>query len=350
MEYKVAGLMSGTSGDGLDVALCSFSCHEGIWNFQIRYAVTVPFPDDIRMMIFDAHRVQGADLIKYDIAFGAWCGNMARKICREQQFEPLLVASHGHTVFHAPEKGLTLQIGHGGTLASQCGFPVVYDFRSADVAKGGQGAPLVPVGDHLLFPGFSACLNIGGIANISFEKDHSRVAYDVVPVNMVLNALSRRVQLPFDAGGSVAASGALIPELLEKLNNLPYFSQPLPKSLAREWVEKEVFPLLKADYPVGDLLHTYSVHAAQQIAGTVNNQSVTNVLITGGGAYNTFLINQISLLTDTKLILPDPEVIEFKEAMVFAFLGLLRWLGEINIYKTVTGATDDHCAGSVVLP
>jgi len=343
-------LMSGTSGDGLDVALCSFSCDKGNWSSQIRFAVTVPFPEDIRLKLTEAHRVPGADLIKSDIAFGAWCGDQVRKLCLRHHFVPVLVASHGHTVFHKPEEGLTLQIGHGGALACRCGFPVVYDFRTADVAMGGQGAPLVPVGDHLLFSGFSACLNIGGIANVSFVRDTSRVAFDVVPVNMVLNALSGRIQRPYDAEGSVAASGSLIPELLVKLNNLPYYNQPMPKSLAREWVEAEVMPLLDDHFPVSDLLHTYTVHAAQQIAGSLEDQPGATVLITGGGAYNRFLIDQVSRLTRAKLILPDPEIIEFKEALVFAFLGLLRWRGEINVYKTVTGATVDHCAGSVVLP
>jgi anhydro-N-acetylmuramic acid kinase len=350
MEYKAVGLMSGTSGDGLDVALCRFGLEKGKWHYLIDFATTIPFPEDISQLLSNAHRLPGKELVRCDATFGAWCGEVVRMICRQQNFIPVFIASHGHTIFHEPKEGVCLQIGHAGNLAFQAGYPVVNDFRSADIAMGGEGAPLVPMGDHLLFPEFDYCLNIGGIANISFMKENHRVAWDIVPVNMVLNRLAQKLNLPFDHHGLLAASGSLIPDLLSSLDNIPFYHAPFPKSLAREWVEREIFPLLDRSDSVPDLLYTYTLHAARKISEAIQGERNKKVLVTGGGAWNRYLLQQLSSRTESEIVLPEKSIIDFKESMIFAFLGLLRWLEINNVLKSVTGASADHCAGSVTLP
>jgi anhydro-N-acetylmuramic acid kinase len=274
-----------------------------------------------------------------------------RQFIEKNQIEATLIASHGHTVFHHPEKGLTVQIGHGAMLAKAAGLPVVNDFRILDIAYGGQGAPLVPAGDKLLFSDYRYCMNLGGFANISFDLNDRRIAFDICPVNIVLNELASRKGKPYDDRGAFARAGKLDLHLFDELNDLPYYKLLPPKSLGREWVEAFIFPLFeKHKLTVEDLLHTYSEHIAYQINKAASGIAAEKILVTGGGAYNQFLIERIAYFTHHQLIIPHTDIIEYKEALIFAFLGLLRKLGKKNILGSATGASKNLCSGSIHLP
>ncbi|MBY0427448.1 MAG: anhydro-N-acetylmuramic acid kinase, partial [Cytophagales bacterium] len=294
-KIRVLGLMSGTSLDGLDLALCDFECVEGNWKFQIMHAETIEYPKEWIERLLSMPSATAAKFAETDHQLGQWFGMEAKKFCDRSNIFPDFVSSHGHTIFHQPHLGFTSQIGHGAGIYAQTGWPVVYDFRSVDVAFGGQGAPLVPVGDQLLFSQYSFCLNLGGIANISFGWNSQRYAFDICPVNQVLNSLSSKLGHPFDKNGDLARQGLADKNLLNKLNSLEFYTQPYPKSLGREWVEHTIFPLLsESNLTIKDLLATFTEHVAIQIAKVANESPVNSpqkrILVTGGGTFNQFLI------------------------------------------------------------
>jgi anhydro-N-acetylmuramic acid kinase len=286
-----------------------------------------------------------------DLELGAFIGEAIRDFIGEYGLSPGFIASHGHTVFHDPAAGITLQIGNGEEIAGKCGIMVVNDFRSQDVGFGGQGAPLVPVGDRLLFGQYDACLNLGGIANISYEENGRRMAFDICPANMVLNMLAGRAGKAYDDRGMMAKRGSVITELLEELESLPYYAKKGARSLGREWVEGAVFPLIGkyGNYSIPDLLATFTEHIAKR-TGTAYSQHGKKMLVTGGGAHNDQLVSRIRHHSAAGIILPDPLIIDYKEALVFAFLGLLRIKGINNVLASVTGAPHDHCAGRIHHP
>ena len=256
------------------------------------------------------------------------------------------VCSHGHTILHQPEKGITLQIGNLPILATLLNKTVVCDFRKQDVALGGEGAPLVPIGDQLLFSEFDYCLNLGGFANVSTQKENRRIAYDICPVNIVLNPLAEQLGVPYDDGGKFAKQGNMLPQLLEKLNRLPFYKQNYPKSLGLEWVLKNVFPLLDTNrYKTQDLLRTFTEHSAIQLATNFTQNS--SVLVTGGGAYNTYLIERVKAHKTVHFIHPDDTLINYKEALIFGLLGVLKLRDDVNCLASVTGAQHDHSSGVV---
>jgi anhydro-N-acetylmuramic acid kinase len=264
------------------------------------------------------------------------------------------VASHGHTIFHQPERGFTLQIGQGSVLAAETGLKVICNFRNQDVALGGQGAPLVPIGDELLFANYGFCLNLGGFANISYRQGNIRKAYDICPANIVLNHYTRQAGFEYDDGGRMASEGKVHGELLHELNELPFYAMDHPKSLGYEFVVDTVLPIIeKFNLDLKDILKTYSEHAAMQISEVLNKSireeqmETANVLVTGGGAFNDFLISRIEFHSQAEIVIPNREIIEFKEALIFAFLGLLKQQGEVNCLKSVTGARKDHSSGVV---
>jgi anhydro-N-acetylmuramic acid kinase len=344
-KFRVLGLMSGTSLDGLDMASCAFSRHGKKWSFTIEEANTVKYTAAIRRRLLAAETAGAAGLAETDAWFGNWMGIQARQFIESHKLKPELLASHGHTIFHQPEKGFTLQIGSGAHLAAASGLTTVCDFRSGDIALGGQGAPLVPIGDELLFGDFTQCLNLGGIANISYNQKGKRIAFDICPVNLVLNFLSGKLNKPYDKGGRLASGGKLIPGLLKQLNTAPFFHTAGPKSLGKEWVIAEVLPVLEArKEPVADLLHTYCHHIATQIAAH-SLPGAKNMLVTGGGAYNTFLLDCMQEAWKGKLVVPDDITIQFREALIFAFLGLLRFQEKVNCLRSVTGASRDSSGG-----
>lgn len=346
-SYKVLGLMSGTSLDGLDLALCEFDYKSDTgWTFRISHAETIAYTMEWKQALSGAHLLNGQSLLQLDRRYGSYLGTEAKRFLIEHQCDCDFISSHGHTVFHQPEKGFTFQIGHGSALAAQSGKTVVCDFRSEDVALGGQGAPLVPVGDKLLFGNFQSCLNIGGIANISFDENQTRRAFDICPANLVFNFLAEKKELPYDKDGKIAESGKINQDILKQLNQLEFYSLTGARSLGREWIETEFLPKI-SHLTIEDAMATALEHVAQKIAEVVNDKGLKSVLLSGGGAYNTYLIKQISTKTEAQLILPEKTIIEFKEALVFAFLGVLRMRNEINIYSSVTGAIRDSCGGSV---
>jgi anhydro-N-acetylmuramic acid kinase len=348
--HTVVGLMSGTSLDGVDLVCCNFTCHDR-WEFEIIASSCIPYPVSWKKQLMDAFHLTSEQLKPVDVAYGEYLGSLLNQFILDFQLNLQLIASHGHTIFHKPDEGFTLQIGNGQTIAKTTGIMVVNNFRQADIEKGGQGAPLVPVGDRLLFGDYGICLNIGGIANISFEKDYQRLAFDVCPANQVLNKLANEAGLSFDGNGILARNGRLNLPLLEALNRLPYYISPYPKSLGREWVDDVFMPVInKFDDLLINKLNTACVHIASQIAEATNNIPKTKMLVTGGGAHNGFLMNCIRKLTHHEIIIPDERLIDFKESVVFALLGLLRVLGQVNCYASVTGANEDSSTGDIYLP
>jgi len=352
-EYKVIGAMSGTSLDGLDLAYCHFTYHEQKWNYKIIAAETVEYESEWKNRLFKAPDISTVDLAALDFEFGRFIGkNVTNFIGLYELENPDFIASHGHTVFHQPEKGFTLQIGSGAAIAAASGITSICDFRSTDVALGGQGAPLVPVGDELLFGEYDFCLNLGGFANISFLYDVKRYAYDVCAVNTLLNYLAAKKGLSFDKNGELGKRGKQNETLLEKLNSLPYFLQNSPKSLGREWLEEEVLPLFEnSGISIEDQIRTAYKHIALQIISAMMPRDFKKIkaLVTGGGAYNSYLTDLLRKLSTDEFYIPDKQIIDFKEALIFAFLGVLRWRNEVNCLASVTGAKHDSVGGCVYL-
>ncbi|UII28678.1 anhydro-N-acetylmuramic acid kinase [Fulvivirga maritima] len=347
-EFKVIGLMSGTSLDGLDIAYCHFT-KDSAWSFSLEKATMVKYPEKILKTLVGSTQLSAVELQELDHSLGEYIGSVVKDFIDAESLKVDFIASHGHTVFHQPDKNFTTQIGNGNDISAVTQLPVIYDFRSMDVALGGQGAPLVPIGDKLLFHDYEYCLNLGGIANISFEKQGKRIAFDISPCNMILNYLANKLDLEYDDRGKLAEEGMLIPELLEKFNVLNYYTQPWPKSLGYEWVEKEFFPFLDSpSYAIKDLMRTCVEHTAIQIVNVIKDSGGSGkILITGGGAFNDFLISRMRDLIGSNhtLLVPGATLVSFKEAVVFAFLGVLNVNGENNCLASVTGASSDSCGG-----
>ena len=340
------GLMSGSSLDGLDIALVRFHEKDDKYGFQILAAETLPYPEYWTQQLSEAFHKQPEDLVQLDNEYGRYLGEQVLSFAQKHNVQPDFVASHGHTIFHRPEEHYTLQIGDGAELANACGFTIVNDFRSEDVSKGGQGAPLVPIGDKLLFGDYEICLNIGGIANLSYDEDGKRIAYDLCIANQALNHLAQMKGLEYDKDGALARNGEVDHSLLKKLNNLPFFLQEPPKSLGREFFETYQKDLLK-DLSVEDMLATFVEHIALQIAIPISLLPKGKILCTGGGARNQYLIERLQARTKHEVVVPEKQIIDYKEALVFAFLGLLRLEGKTNVLSSVTGAASDSCSGRI---
>ncbi len=349
---KVIGMMSGTSLDGLDIAACIFTKPvTGPWEFEIASAETLPYPAEWKERLASLHQADAFTFCRTDAAYGKYLGQCASKFIRQTGFVPDLIASHGHTIFHRPELGFTTQIGSASHLAAETRLPVVSDFRSVDVALGGQGAPLVPLGDRLLFPGYVACLNLGGFANVSMEVEGRRLAFDICPVNFVLNHLARLLNKEYDDDGKISSTGTTDAELYQRLNKISYYSRSGPKSLGREWVEKEIFPIFRTSrLSTPDLLRTFCEHIAFQVNAAIQDTVPARVLVTGGGARNRFLMKLLAEKGAHRFEKPDDMLVDFKEALVFALLGLLRFTGDVNVLNSVTGGHEDHRGGSVYCP
>lgn len=343
---KSIGLMSGTSVDGLDVCCASFDCVDGKWSFTIDCARGYDYSPELKDLL--SRKVQdmpAREFIAFHSEYGHWLGRRVNDFMEEFGVRPDIIASHGSTVFHQPEQGIMFQIGDGAAIAAETGIPTVSDFRRLDIMLGGQGAPLVPIGDKLLFGEYDYCLNIGGFSNISyFDKGGDRVAFDISPVNYVINRYCRSVGLEMDRDGEIASRGKVSKALLEKLNSLEYYARPYPKSLAREWVEANIFPALdNCGLSMEDMLRTFYEHCAVQFAAVV--ESGKSILATGGGAYNKFLIERLRGLSGCKIIIPENAIVEFKEALIFAFLGVLYMCGIPSCLRSVTGARQDNIGG-----
>jgi len=348
-EYKAIGLMSGTSLDGLDLAYCHFNKDDSGWHFSILKAETIAYPSKWIHHLQTCHNLDGYSLLKLHKDYGKFLAEKVNRFVTGHSLKPDLLASHGHTVFHNPSEGVTFQLGNGFVLAAETGIPVVYDFRSADVALGGQGAPLVPIGDRLLFSEYEICLNLGGFSNLSFEKEGNRLAFDPSPANLALNFLMKLFNKEFDKDGIKGRKGKIDSKLLEELNQLPYYQQTGARSLGREWLEESFSPVLnRSNLPPLDKLRTVYEHIAMQITRSISKLSKGKLLITGGGAHNKFLVERIAAHTGHEIVLSEKKITDFKEALIFAFLGVLRMRNEVNCLASVTGANKDHSAGVVV--
>ncbi len=343
---KVIGAMSGTSLDGLDIAAVEFNYQNEKWSFEIVEAATISYSKNWLTKLKDAPTLSGEKLMELHSEYGNFTGKRINEFISITGFKPELIASHGHTIFHQPDKGFTLQVGNGAEIAAVTKTTTVADFRTADVALGGQGAPLVPVGDKLLFNDFEYCLNLGGFANVSFEKENKRVAFDNCPVNFALNFFAEKHGLTFDKDGELGKQGKINNELLNRLNSLEYYKQEAPKSLGREWMENEFFPITNS-LSISDLdkMRTIYEHIAIQISKIGLGSG--KLLITGGGAFNTFLIERIKHLSSLQIVILSKKIIDFKEALIFAFLGVLRIQNKTNCFSSVTGASKDSSVGII---
>jgi len=352
--YELIGVMSGSSLDGLDVAWCTFEKKDdGQWSGRIEEAGSFFFPAELEIALRNAPSATALAMVQTEAAFVRFSADCILEMCKKPGKSPLAVASHGHTLFHNPAGGYTIQIGNGGILSGYLNLPVVSDFRTQDVGLGGQGAPLVPGAERFLFSEYDACLNLGGICNISFPKGVPFLGFDLAPCNQLLNEAAGWLGLDYDKDGKLAASGTVLPELMSKLSTLSYYQKPAPKSLGNEEVAALWKPLLNPwkDQPE-NTMHTLCLHIAEVLSLQIENiQSSGKMLVTGGGAFHTFLIDCISKsLPGWNIEIPDPKMVSFKEAYCFAFLGLKRILGEANCFAEVTGASSDSSCGALYGP
>lgn len=348
-SYKVIGVMSGTSLDGIDLAYIHFTVQNQIWSFEILESETISYPIDWISQLKIAVDFSEADLHYLNENYTNFLGATIQWFINQHSISDIdAVCSHGHTILHQPQNGFTLQIGNLPIISKITGIKTVCDFRVQDVKLGGQGAPLVPIGDRILFSDFDFCLNLGGFSNVSFEDDGKRIAFDISPVNTVLNYYANTFGLNYDDKGELARSGKLNSSLLEELNGLEYYRKSFPKSLGFEFVKEIVLPLMEK-YPIDvkDKMHTFIEHIAFQTALSLPKKE-GKLLITGGGAYNDFLIERMKIhLPNILITIPDAKTIEFKEALIFALLGVLKLRDEINVLGSVTGASKDHSSGMI---
>ncbi len=343
--------MSGTSLDGLDIAACKFRKSGSMYNFELIAATTIKYNKYWKKKLSKIYYESADTFFKINAEYGYFLGKQVKKFAERYGIKHAIVCSHGHTVFHRPKDFYTTQIGSGAHIAAASGLHVICDFRSSDVAKKGQGAPLVPIGDKLLFNAYGACLNLGGIANISFDNQKGlRKAYDICICNMALNHISKKAGKELDFNGQMAASGKVIAELLNDLNKL-FYRKKITESLGFEFFESKVMPILnnyRSKQKI-DILATLSEHIAEQIAVSIKKSGAENCLISGGGAFNKHLVSLIKQKSGVPIIIPKAEIINFKEAMIFSFLGYLRWNNETNIWASVTGASSNSSGGAIYL-
>lgn len=355
MVYRVIGLMSGSSLDGLDIAFVELDDSGGQWAFTIKHAACIAYSDEWATRLQNAKHLTAFDYLVLHTEYGHYIGGQINAFidANHLHHQVQLIASHGHTVFHSPPHKMTAQLGDGAAIAAITGINVVSDLRAVDIALGGQGAPIVPMGEKLLWDDVNYFLNLGGIANASFKTGDGAIAFDICPANRVLNMLAQLAGKPFDEGGAIAATGEVDIDLLVKLNRQEYYRQPPPKALANEFGTDVLFPLVQeANLPLQDAIRTYTEHIAEQVTGAFYDMNAREgkLLVTGGGAFNTFLIERLqNMLTplDIEVIVPESNIVQYKEAMVMALLGLLRWREENTVLSSVTGAARDSIGGAV---
>ena len=344
-NYSI-GLMSGTSLDGLDLVYVKFN-NNSYKDFQIIHADTIPYSEKWKIILQKSIEFSADDLNDLDIKYGKFLAERVNEFIIKYSIKNIdFISSHGHTVLHQPEKGITLQIGNGQIISKITKQKVVCDFRTQDVKLGGQGAPLVPIGDELLFPEYDYCINLGGFSNISYREKNKRIAFDICPVNIVMNFYASKLGFQYDKNGDLASQGKINNQLLSKLNELDFYKKQYPKSLGLEWVQNEVYPLIDSmEKNHIHILRTLVEHIAIQISNIVDQNS--SIFFTGGGVFNSFLMNRISILSANKVIITSKKIINYKEALIFSLLGLLRIENKNNCLKSVTGANKDHSSGVI---
>lgn len=362
MLYRAIGLMSGSSLDGLDIAFVEFHENAGKWTYEVKEAACYAYPDEWLSRLKGAISLSALDYQQLHADYGHYIGKKVNDFIEEHQlqYQVALIASHGHTTFHVPGRKMTAQLGDGAAIAAETGLPVVTDLRALDVALGGQGAPIVPIGEKMLWNEYDYFLNIGGIANLSKsgEPPLGGWGFDICPANRVLNMLVNDTGKQYDDGGAMAAGGSINSSLLEKLNQLEYYQKPHPKSLANDFGTDIVYPIIRdTGCSIPDALRTYCEHISLQInnaIAAIKNSRLpapdSRLLSTGGGAFNKFLISRISdrlKELNIELVIPDPKLVSYKEALIMAFIGVLRWRQEYNVLSSVTGAARDSIGGAL---
>ncbi len=347
----IIGVMSGTSLDGIDIAYVKIDNAEN-YDFEIIKATTVPYSPAWKLALKEGFHLSGENLTLLNADYGIHLGKTIQNFIEENSITNVdFIASHGHTIFHNPPKNYTLQIGNGPYITASTGIKTICDFRTQDLALGGQGAPLVPIGDQLLFSNYDYCLNLGGFSNISLNENNKRIAFDICPANIVLNHYVAPLKIEYDDKGNLASKGKIKEDLLEELNSLSFYTDTKPKSLGYEFIVETIFPIIdKYNLDIEDILRTFVEHVAIQISKKMVSNSDKTVLVAGGGAYNTFLIERIQSYTKTQLIIPNDTIINYKEALVFALLGFLKDEGLNNCLSSVTGAIRDHSSGVIFNP
>lgn len=357
--YKVIGLMSGTSMDGLDIAFCHITEDSDKWTYRIVQAETVPYPPKWKLRLEQLVLQNAVTYIKTHAFLGHYYGTEVKAFIERHHLEGEIdfIASHGQTIFHQPENRFTSQIGDGAAIAAVTGYPVICDFRSVDVALGGQGTPITPIADKLLFSDYKYLLNLGGIANVTCHVGDKYIAFDVAPVNLILNRLAKNAGHEYDEDGNMARSGVVNSRLLDELNASWYYEKDYPKSLSGGWVSKVMVPVVTHhQISNADKLRTLCEHIAIQMGKAfqrvmdrerVNISKVDKMLVTGGGALNKFLIERISEKVPATVIVPDVQTVNFKEALMVGLMGVLRLRSQINCLSTVTGAERDNIGGAI---
>ena len=359
MTYKGIGLMSGSSLDGLDITFAEFRETAGKWEYEIIHAACIAYENNWTQKLKGAVDLSAKEYLFLHTEYGKFLGEKVNEFIDKNQLHHKvnLISSHGHTTFHFPEKKMTHQLGDGATIAAETRLPVISDLRSLDIAFGGEGAPIVPLGEKLLFPDYHFFLNIGGIANISVSVESQNIAFDVSAANAILNKLAAEKNLDFDDGGKIASSGKINNELLEKLNSLEYYFRPHPKSLSNSFGTDIIYPLIK-DFNLSteDALCTYVEHICIQIKKSLrpffSNKEVQQLMITGGGAFNTFLVERLAKNLEEinfEIYIPEDNVVKYKEALIMALLGLLRWREQATVLASVTGASQNSIGGALWL-
>jgi len=361
MIYRAIGVMSGSSLDGLDIAFAEFQENAGNWNYEIRQADCYSYDENWIEKLKTATSLKGVDYQLLHVEYGHYIGDQINKFIEEHKlhYQVALISSHGHTTFHIPSKRMTAQLGDGASIAAETQLPVITDLRALDLAFGGQGAPIVPIGEKWLLGDFDFFLNLGGIANISF-KSEPYIAFDICAANRVLNMLINHEGKEYDDRGEMAQQGQINFELLQKLNELDYYSQPYPKSLANDFGTDTIYPMIVASgCKTKDALRTYLEHIVMQVKLSIVNCQLSiatprgddrQLLVTGGGAFNTFLVGRLREELDQlqiEVVVPDEKLIQYKEAMIMAFMGVLRWRQEYNVLSSVTGASRDSIGGAL---
>ena len=358
MVYKVIGIMSGSSLDGIDIVYTELQEHAGRWQYEIQHAECVPYDKKWIEKLQQSINFSAKEYLLLHTKYGEFIGRKINGFIDENNLhhQVNLVCSHGHTTFHLPEKKMTHQLGDGAAIAAETKLPVVSDLRSIDIAFGGQGAPIVPLGEKFLFSQYNYFLNIGGIANLSVHQPGGVIAFDVCAANRVLNMLANEKGFAYDGEGKMASRGSVNEDLLNKLNTLEYYQLLYPKSLANTYGTDLVYPLLQSSgISTEDNLRTYTEHISVQIKNSLRmfKQSHTqHLFITGGGAFNAFLMERLqSQLKEInfEIFIPDSETVKYKEALIMSLLGALRWREQYTILSSVTGASQNSIGGALWL-
>ena len=344
-SINIIGLMSGTSVDGLDICYISFPKNK-IEDYEIISCKTYDYPIDLKNELINVIKKDDEKIKHLDLKFGEFIGLSVNKFISENKLPVAdLISSHGHTVFHEPNIGKTLQIGNGNIIKKITGIKTINNFREQDVKLGGQGAPLVPIGDKLLFKKFKYCLNLGGFVNISIKNGDEIFAYDICPLNTVLNIYSKKIGYEYDHDGNLSSKGTVDENLLNELNQLSYYFEKYPKSLGLEFVIEKVLPIIDSySLSESDVLATYIRHVAFQISNNIMDDE--KVLISGGGSFNKTLIQSLRN-HNINLVIPESQILNYKESLIFGLLGYLRINNKINCLRSVTGASKDHSSGDI---